>query len=127
MLKSDDRQYKYMAEDQAKCAYYKLHQTPKMSCQESIPWVGNVVDAIKIIGESSSDDMHLKDELTTREPRGWYTEEQIAAARERIHKKRSHIGWADRVRWGKPIEEFENDFLKSMMTNPWHQWKLIIC
>jgi len=32
--------------------------------------VGNVVDAIKIIGESSSDDMHLKDELTTREPRG---------------------------------------------------------
>jgi len=31
---SDDCQYKYKAEDQARQAYYNLRQTPEMSCQE---------------------------------------------------------------------------------------------
>jgi hypothetical protein len=34
VFKSDDRQYKYKAEDQAKKAFYNLRQTPDMSCQE---------------------------------------------------------------------------------------------
>jgi hypothetical protein len=34
VFKSDDRQYKYKAKDQAKRAYYNLRQTPEMSCQE---------------------------------------------------------------------------------------------
>jgi hypothetical protein len=34
VFKSDDQQYKYKVEDQAKRAYYNLRQTPEMSCQE---------------------------------------------------------------------------------------------
>jgi hypothetical protein len=34
VFKSDDRQYKYKAEDQAKRNYYNLRQTSNMTCQE---------------------------------------------------------------------------------------------
>ena len=34
VFKSDDQQYKYKVEDQAKRTYYNLWQTPEMSCQE---------------------------------------------------------------------------------------------
>jgi hypothetical protein len=87
VFKSDDRQYKYKAEDQAKRNYYYLRQTPEMSCQEYFERVQNVVDVIKSLGGSLVDDMHLKDELPEREPRNGYTEEQLTAARP------SHMGY----------------------------------
>jgi hypothetical protein len=34
IFKSDDRQYRYKAEDMALRAYYTLRQTPEMTCQE---------------------------------------------------------------------------------------------
>jgi hypothetical protein len=34
IFKSDDKQYKYKAEDMALRAYYNLRQTPEMTCQE---------------------------------------------------------------------------------------------
>jgi hypothetical protein len=68
VFKSNDHQYKYKAEDQAKRAYYLTRQTPEMSCQEYFERVQNIVDVIKSLGGSSCDDMHLKDELPEREP-----------------------------------------------------------
>jgi hypothetical protein len=86
-----------------------------MSCQEYFERVQNVVDVIKSLGGSFIDDMHLKDELPEREPRNGYTEEQLTAARKRIQDKTIAYGIlvrADRSRFGKLIEEIENDFLK---------------
>jgi hypothetical protein len=91
VFKSDDRQYKYKAEDQAKRAYYNLHQTPEMSCQEYFERVRNIVDVIKSLGGS------------------------LADARERILNKKVAYGLlvhADRGRYGKLIEEVENAYLK---------------
>lgn len=77
VFKSDDRQYKYKAEDQAKRAYYNLRQTPEMSCQEYFKKVKNIIEVIKSLGGSLADDMHLKDELPARGPRTVHTSEQI--------------------------------------------------
>jgi hypothetical protein len=65
--------------------------------------------------------MHLKDELPDREPRGGYTEEQKQEARKRIQNKTIAYGIlvrADRSRFGKLLEEIENDFLKSHDSYP---------
>jgi hypothetical protein len=62
VFKSDDRQHKYKAEDQAKRNYYNLRQTPEMSCQEYFERVRNIVDVIESLGGSLADNMHLKDE-----------------------------------------------------------------
>jgi len=116
VFRSDDHQYKYKAEDQAKRAYYNLRQTPEMSCQESFEWIRNIVDVIKSLGGSLCDDMHLKEELPDRNrPRGEYTEQQRTEVRERIQNKTITYGIlvrTDRTRYGKLIEEVENDFLK---------------
>jgi hypothetical protein len=112
VFKSDDRQYKYKAEDMAKRAYYNLRQTPEMSCQEYFERVKNIVEVIKSLGGSLCDDMHLDDELPVQRAR--HTEEQRAEARERILEKKVAYGIlvrADRNRYGKLIEEIENDFL----------------
>jgi hypothetical protein len=114
VFKSDDRQYKYKAEDQAKRAYYNLRHAPEMSCQEYFERVRNMVDVIKSLGGSLADDMHLTDELPARQARG-YTDAQKQEARERILNKTVAYGIlvrADRGRYGKLIEEIENDFLK---------------
>jgi len=47
VFKSDDRQYKYKAEDQAKRAYCNLRQTPETSCQEYFERIRNIVDVLK--------------------------------------------------------------------------------
>jgi hypothetical protein len=115
VFKSDDRQYKYKAEDQAKKAFYNLRQTPDMSCQEYFKRVKNVVDMIISLGGSLSDNMHFKDELPEREPRGGYTNQQMKEARARIQDKKVAYGIlvrSDRSRYGKIIEEIEIDFLK---------------
>jgi len=86
-----------------------------MSCQEYFERVRNAVDVIKSLGGSIIDNMHLKDELPDREPRGGYTAEQLAGAKTRIENKTIAYGIlarADRSRYGKLIEEVENDFLK---------------
>jgi hypothetical protein len=114
VFKSDDRQYKYKAEDQAKRNYYNLRQTLEMSCQEYFGRVRNVVDVIKSLGGSLVDDMHLKDKLPERELRNGYNAEQLAGARKIIQDKTVAYGIlarADRNRYGKLIEEIENDFL----------------
>jgi len=68
------------------------------------------------LGGKLSDDMHLKEELPEQNcPRGGYTEQQKAEVRERIENKTIAYGIlvrADRARYGKLIEEVENDFLK---------------
>jgi hypothetical protein len=104
VFKSDDRQYKYKAEDQAKRNYYNLRQTPEMSCQEYFERVRNVVDVIKSLGGSLADNMHLKDELPEREPRNGYSAEQLAGARKTIQDKTVAYGIlvrADRNRYGR--------------------------
>jgi hypothetical protein len=114
MFKSDDRQYKYKAEDQAKRAYCNLQQTPDMSCQEYFEKVRNLVDVIKSLGGSLCDDMHLIHELPPR-PRGGYTDEQYRTARETIWEKKVAYGIltrADKTRFGKLLEDIENDFFK---------------
>jgi hypothetical protein len=115
IFKSDDRQYKYKVEDQAKRAYYNLRQTPEMSCQEYFERVRNIVDVIKSLGGNLADDMHLTDELPDRNrPRNGWTEAQKNEARERIENKTIAYGIlvrADRSRYRKLIEEVENDFL----------------
>ena len=86
-----------------------------MSCQEYFEKARNVVNVITSPGGSLADDMHLADELSTREPRGGYTEQQKQEARIRIQEKTIAHGLlirADRGRYGKLIEEVENDFLK---------------
>jgi len=115
VFKSDDRQYKYKAEDQAKRNYYNLRQTPDMSCQEYFEKVRNITEVIKSLGGSLVDEMHLRDELPEREPRGGFTAQVIAEAKGRIQDKTIAYGLlvrADRGRYGKLIEEIENDFLK---------------
>jgi hypothetical protein len=115
VFKSDDRQYKYKAEDQAKRAYYNLRQTPEMSCQEYFECVRNIVEVIKSLGGSLADDMHLADELPDTRPARGYTEAQNREARERILNKKVAYGLlvrADRGRYGKLIEEVENAYLK---------------
>jgi hypothetical protein len=67
------------------------------------------------LGGSLIDDMHLQDELPEWEPRNGCTEEQLTAARKRIQDKTVTYGIlvrADRSRFGKLVEEIENDFLK---------------
>ena len=60
MLKNNDRQYKYKAEDQAKRNYYyNLRQTPDMSCQEYFEKVRQITEVIKSLGGSLVDEMHL--------------------------------------------------------------------
>jgi hypothetical protein len=111
VFKSDDRQYKYKAEDQAKRNFYNLRQTPDMSCQEYFETVRNVVDVITSLEGSLADDMHLTNELPAR-PRGGYTEQQKQEAKERIQEKTIAYGLltrADKGRYGKLIEEIEND------------------
>jgi hypothetical protein len=86
-----------------------------MSCQEYFERVRNKVDVIKSLGGSLADDMHLKDELPEREPRNGYTAEQLAGARKKIQNKTIAYGIlvrSDRSRYGKLIEEIENDFVK---------------
>ncbi len=63
IFKSDDRQYKYKAEDMALRVYYNLRQTPEMTCQEYFERVCNVVEVIKSLRGTLSSDMHLNDEL----------------------------------------------------------------
>jgi len=106
VFKSDDRQYKYKAEDQAKRNYDLLRQTPDMSCQEYFERMRDAVDVIKSLGGSLIDDMHLKEELPEREPRNGYTQEQMAEARARIQDTTIAYGIlvrADRTRYGKLI------------------------
>jgi hypothetical protein len=90
VFRSDDRQYKYKAEDQAKRAYYNMRQTPEMSCQEYFERVRNLVDIIKSLGGSLCDDMHLQDNIPARPARG-YTDAQYKTARETILNKIGHI------------------------------------
>jgi hypothetical protein len=114
VFKSDDRQYKYRAKDQAKRAYYNLRQTPEMSCQEYFERVKNIVEVIKSIGGSLVDDMHLADELPVQ-PVGGYTTQQYEIAQETILNKKIAYGIlvrADHGRYGKLIEEVENAYLK---------------
>jgi hypothetical protein len=80
VFKSDDRQYKYKAEAQAKRAYYNLRQTPEMSCQEYFEMVKNIVAVIKSIRGSLVDDMHLADELPPVPPAGGHTAQQYEVA-----------------------------------------------
>ena len=89
VFKSDDRQYKYKAEDQAKRAYYNLRQTPEMSCQEYFERVRNIVEVIKSLGGTLCDDMHLEDELPQR---ARPTAEQNREARKRIVDKKGAYG-----------------------------------
>jgi hypothetical protein len=81
VFKSDDRQYKYCAEDQAKRTYYNLRQSPDMMCQEYFERVQNIVEVIHSLGGLLCDDMHLTEELPARVPRNGYTEEQYTEAR----------------------------------------------
>jgi hypothetical protein len=93
VFKSDDRQYRYKAEDQAKHAYYNLRQTPDMSCQEYFERVRNIIDVIKSLGGTLVDHMHLVDELPVgRAPPGGYTEIHHNQARERILDKKIAYG-----------------------------------
>jgi hypothetical protein len=104
VFKSDDRQYKYKAEDQAKRNYYNLRQTPDMSCQEYFEKVRNITEVIKSLGGSLVDEMHLRDELPDREPRGGFTAQMIADAKSRIQDKTIAYGLlvrADRGCYGK--------------------------
>ncbi len=50
VFKSDNRQYKYKVEDQAKQNYYNLRQTPDMTCQEYFEKVRNITEIIKSLG-----------------------------------------------------------------------------
>jgi hypothetical protein len=97
VFKSDDRQYKYKAEDQAKRNFYNLRQTPDMSCQEFFKKVRNVVDVVTSLGGSLADDMHLVNELLAREPRGGYTEQQKQEARIIIQEKTIAYGLLTRA------------------------------
>jgi hypothetical protein len=132
VFRSDDRQYKYKAEDQAKRAYYNLRQTPEMSCQEYFERVRNIVEVIKSIGGSLVDDMHLSDELPPTQPIGGYTDDQYAAARERILNKKIAYGIlvrADQGRYGKLIEEVKNAYLKgnnNYPTTPTKSYNLLV-
>lgn len=82
VFKSNNRQYKYEAEDQAKRAYYNLRQTPGMSCQEYFKHIRHLVDIIKRLGGSLSGDMHLNDELPAHPARGGYTVAQLKEVRD---------------------------------------------
>lgn len=92
-----------------------------MSCQEYFKRVKNIVDVIKSLVGLLCDDMHLKDELPEREPRGRYTEEQKREAQDRIHNKTMTCGIlvrSDRTRFRRLIEEIENDYLKGHDSYP---------
>jgi len=131
VFRSDDRQYKYKAEDQAKQAFYNLRQTPKMSCQEYFEHVRNVVDVIKSLGGTLVNDMHFQKELGPL-TQGGYTEVQYQQARERILDKKiaySLLVRADRNRFGKLIEEVENSYLKGnndYPTTPMEAYNLLV-
>jgi hypothetical protein len=92
-----------------------------MTCQEYFERVRNIVEVIQSLGGSLCDDMHLTDELPARAPQNGYTEEQYAEARKRITDKKVAYGIlirADRTRYGKLIEEIENDFIKGNKDYP---------
>jgi hypothetical protein len=112
--------------------FYNLRQIPDMSCQEYFEKVWNVVDVIKSLGGSLADDMHLQDELPAHEPMGGYTEQQKEEATARIQDKTIAYGLltrADQGRYGKLIEEVENDFLKGhddYPKTPTEAYKLLV-
>jgi hypothetical protein len=110
VFRSDNRQYKYKAEDQAKRSYYQVRQTPDMSCQEYFERIRNKVEVIKSLGGSLCDDMHLDDELPKLRPANGYTQQQYKEARERTLNKTIAFGILVKVdcgRYGKLIEEIE--------------------
>jgi hypothetical protein len=75
-----------------------------MSCQEYIEKVRNITEVIKSLGGSLVDEMHLRDELPDREPRGGFTAQMIADAKSRIQDKTIAYGLlvrADRGCYGK--------------------------
>lgn len=84
MFWSDDHQYKYKVEDQAKRTNYNMRQTPEMSCQEYFEWVRNIVEVIKSIGGSLVDDMYLVNELPATLPAGGYTDAQYIVLLEKL-------------------------------------------
>jgi hypothetical protein len=101
IFKSNNRQYKYKAEDMALKAYYDLCQMPEITCQEYFEGVRNIVEVIKSLGETLGSNMHLTDELPNR---ARHMAEQMREARERIVEKKVAYGilvWADRNRYGK--------------------------
>jgi hypothetical protein len=102
----------------AKRSYYNLRQTLVMSCQEYFERVRNIVDVIKSLGGSLCDDMHLVDELPDQ---ARHTAEQMREARAQIINKKVAYGVlvrADRNRYGKLIEEIENDCLMGNNNHP---------
>jgi len=129
---SDDRQYKYKAEDQAKRTYYNLKQTLDMSCQEYFERVRNIVEVIKSLGGSLCDDMHLVDERPMPRPANGYTDQQYTGARVRILNKTIAYGIlvrADHGHYGKLIKEVENAFLKGnndYPTTPTEAYNLLV-
>ncbi len=85
-----------------------------MSCQEYFEKVWNIVDLVKSLGGTLADDMHLTDELPATQPWNGYTEDQYEEAREKILNKKVAYGIlvrANQGRYGKLIEEIENDLL----------------
>jgi len=75
-----------------------------MSCQEYFEKVRNITEVIKSLGGSLVDEMHLRDELPEREPRGGFTAQMIVDAKGRIQDKTIAYGLlvrADRGRYGK--------------------------
>jgi hypothetical protein len=117
VFRSDDRQYNYKAEDQARRAYYNLHQTPEMYCQEYFERVRNIVDVIKSLGGSLIDEMHLVDVLLPRPVTG-YTDVQSSQAKKRILDKKIAYGLlvhADCNRYGKLIKEVKNYLFESKL------------
>jgi hypothetical protein len=103
-----------------------------MSCQDYFEQARNIVEVIKSIEGSLVDDMHLSDELPPTQPIGGYTDDQYAAARERILNKKIAYGIlvrADRGRYGKLIEEVENAYLKGnnhYPTTPTESYNLLV-
>jgi hypothetical protein len=99
-----------------------LGQTPEMSCQEYFEQVRNIVDVIKSLGGTLCDDMHLKEELPDRDhPRNGWTEQQKKDARARKENRTIAYGIlvrADCNRYGKLIEEVENDFPPKLQQMP---------
>jgi hypothetical protein len=77
-------------------------------------------------------DMHLVDELPPTQPTGGYTDDQYAAARERIMNKKiacEILVRADRGRYGKLIKEVENAYLKGnndYPTTPTESYNLLV-
>jgi hypothetical protein len=105
--------YKVHALHEAKRRFYLLYQEKNSTCQSYLEKFKNQVDVIEHCGGSVVDEDMVADMLPENVDRFDATRDQITAARKEAKEQYLAVAFllsSDRNRYGKLIEDLENDY-----------------